>query len=143
MFFALQERTVMETRERPVTSFILSLIGGLIILIDGILGSVWYLSGGASYGGFWGGMMGGWHGMMGGFGLSYGYLTGFSVVGLVCGIIVVISAVMLNVQPAEHTSWGIVIVVFSVVSFISMGGFFIGAILGIIGGAFALSWRPR
>jgi hypothetical protein len=144
MFVTLWEETMMETHERPVTSFILSLIGGLIILIDGILGSIWYLSGNASYGGFWGGMMGGWHGMMGGgFGLSYGYMAGFSLVGLVSGIIVVIGAIMLNVQPADHTSWGIVILIFSIVSFVSMGGFFIGAILGIIGGAFAISWRRR
>ena len=32
-------------------------------------------------------------------------------------------------------------IVFSAVSFVGMGGFFIGAILGIIGGAFALSFR--
>ena len=134
---------MMETHKRPVTSFILSLIGGLIILIDGILVSIYYLSGGVFYGGFWDGMMGGWHGMMGGFGLSHGYMAGFSLVGLVCGIIVVIGAVMLNIQPADHTSWGIVILVFSTVSFVGMGGFFIGAILGIIGGAFAISWRPR
>lgn len=134
---------MMEMHERPVTSFILSLIGGLIILIDGILGSIYYLSDSTFYGGFWGGMMGGWHGMMGGLGLSYGYIAGFSLVGLVCGIIVVIGSVMLNIQPADHTSWGIVILAFSIVSFVSMGGFFIGAILGIIGGAFAISWKPR
>jgi hypothetical protein len=34
-----------------------------------------------------------------------------------------------------------VILVFSTISFVSMGGFFVGAILGIIGGAFAISWR--
>lgn len=134
---------MMETHERPLTSFILSLIGGLIIIIGGILDSIWYLSSGASYDGFWGGMMGGWHGMMGGYGLSYGYMSGFSLVGLTCGIIVLIGALMLNVQPTYHTSWGIVILVFSIISFVGMGGFFVGAILGIIGGAFAISWRPR
>jgi hypothetical protein len=34
------------------------------------------------------------------------------------------------------------IIVFSAVSFVSMGGFFIGAVLGIIGGAFAIIYRP-
>jgi hypothetical protein len=37
--------------------------------------------------------------------------------------------------------WAIVIIVFSVVSFVGMGGFFIGALLGIIGGAFVLFTR--
>jgi hypothetical protein len=133
----------VEPHAKPVTAFLLSLIGGLIILVGSVIGSIWYLFGGTFYGGFWGGMMDGWHGMMGGFGFPYGYMAGFSLAGLVSGIIIVVSAVMLNIQPAAHTSWGIVILVFSIISFIDMGGFFIGAILGIIGGAFAISWRPR
>jgi hypothetical protein len=143
MFVTLQAETMVEMHERPVTSFILSLIGGIIILSSEIINTMRYLFGGNSYVGSWGSMMGGWHGMMGGFGLSYGYMAGFFLVGLVSGIIVVIGAVMLNIQPADHTSWGIVILAFSLVSFVSMGGFFIGAILGIIGGAFAISWRRR
>ena len=133
----------METHAKPVTAFILSLIGGLIILVGGVIGSIWYLFGGTFHGGIWGSMMDGWHGMMGSFGLPYGYMAGFSLVGLVSGIIVAVGAVMLNIQPADHTSWGIVILIFSIISFLSMGGFFIGATLGIIGGAFAISWRPR
>jgi hypothetical protein len=39
--------------------------------------------------------------------------------------------------------WGTVIIIFSAISFVGMGGFFIGALLGIIGGAFAISYRPR
>jgi hypothetical protein len=136
----------METHERPITSFILSLIGGVLIFLGGTLGSVWFIFGSGSLGGF-GHMMSGvmdrWHDMMGGFGFPYGFMTGFSFVGLVSGIIVIIGAVMLNTRPTEHTSWGTVILIFSVISFLSMGGFFIGAILGIIGGAFAISWRPR
>src|SRR4030042_5798642 len=133
----------MEKQARPVTAFILSLIGGSITLIGGVIGSIWYLFGGPFYGGFWGGMMGGWHGMMGGFGLPYGYMAGFSLVGLVSGIIMIIGAVMLNIRPTDHASWGIIILVFSIISFVGMGGFFIGAILGLIGGAFAINWRPR
>jgi len=138
-----KDMSQMEMHAKPVTAFILSLIGGLIILVGGVVGSVWYLFDGTFYGGMWGGMMGGWHSMMGSLGFPYGYMAGFSLAGLVSGIIVVIGAVMLNTRPTEHTSWGIVILVFSVISFIGMGGFLVGAILGIIGGAFAISWRPR
>jgi len=79
--------------------------------------------------------------MMGSYGFSTGFMTGLSLIGLVSGTIVIIGAVMLNIRPAEHAMWGTVILVFSTISFVSMGGFFVGAILGIIGGAFAISWR--
>ncbi len=88
-----------------------------------------------------GGMMGNYHGFMGSYGSSYGFMTGISVVGLVSGIIMIISAVLLRSHPSDHLIWGTLIVVFSAISFLSMVGFFIGAILGIIGGALALSYK--
>lgn len=88
-------------------------------------------------------MMGGYHGFMGGYGGSYGSFSILSIVGLVSGAIVVIGALMLRMQPQEHLTWGILILVFSIISFAGMGGYFIGALLGIIGGALALSYRPR
>jgi hypothetical protein len=48
---------------------------------------------------------------------------------------------MLNAHPEEHMTWGIMVLIFSIASFIGMGGYFIGAILGIAGGAIALSFR--
>jgi hypothetical protein len=39
--------------------------------------------------------------------------------------------------------WGIIVVVFSIPSVLSGGGFVIGFILGIIGGALALSAKPK
>lgn len=87
--------------------------------------------------------MGGYHGFMGGYGGSYGSFSILSIVGLVSGAIVVIGAVMLRMQPQEHLTWGILILVFSIISFAGMGGYFIGALLGIIGGALALNYRPR
>ena len=81
--------------------------------------------------------------MMGNYGLSYDYMSAFSFIGLVCGIIVIIGAFMLNTRPLEHVTWGTLVLIFSAVSLIGMGGWFIGAILGIIGGAFAISWKPR
>ena len=38
--------------------------------------------------------------------------------------------------------WGVVIVVFSAVSFVGMGGYFVGAAFGILGGALALTYKP-
>ena len=132
----------MTTVQKPSISFILSLIGGLIILVGSLVNIVWYALGSSAFGSYWG-MMGGYHGMTGNFGFSNSYMTAFSVVGLVCGIVVVISALMLKARPTEHSAWGALIIVFSAISLISMGGWFVGALLGIIGGAFALSWKPR
>ncbi len=89
--------------------------------------------------------MGGWSGMMGGYGFPFGFMGVFSLVALVSGIFVIIGAVMLNARSAEHMTWGIVVLVFSIISFVGMGGFVLGALLGIAGGALALSWRssPR
>jgi len=128
----------MSSQGTPITAFILSLIGGVLILIGGVVSSVWFMSGGYGVGG----MMGGYGGMMGGFGFPFGLMGNLWPMGLVAGTLVIIGALMLNARPAEHTAWGTIILVFSIISFIGMGGFFIGAILGIAGGAVALSWRP-
>jgi len=147
----------MSQHETPTTAFILSLIAGVLILLSGILTSVWFMNGGYSFNYGNGGMMNGYGGMMGGFsgmmtgyqnmmsglGVHSSYMTGFSIIGLIAGILVMIGAIMLNARPSEHTTWGAVIIAFSVISFLGMGGFWIGALLGIAGGAVALAWRPR
>jgi len=135
----------MSSQGTPITAFILSLIGGVLIFIGGVVSSMWFMSGGYNSGGMmggFGGMMGGYQGMMGNWGVPFGFMGGLSLIGLVAGTLVIIGALMLNARPAEHTAWGVVILVFSIVSFLGMGGFFIGALLGIAGGALALSWRP-
>jgi len=66
---------------------------------------------------------------------------GLSVVGLVCGVLVLIGAIMLNTRPNDHFTRGIIVLIFSIVSFIGMGGYFMGVIVGIAGGAIALSCR--
>jgi CDP-diglyceride synthetase len=60
---------------------------------------------------------------------------------MVCGILVLTGAIMLKAQPQNQASWGIVVLVFSIASLVGMGGYFIGAVLGIAGGAIALSYR--
>lgn len=75
-------------------------------------------------------------------GLISGVLTVMGGVGLVCGAIVLISATMLLAKVGQWRTWGILILVFSVLSFIGLGGFVIGAILGIVGGIMALRWKP-
>jgi hypothetical protein len=75
-------------------------------------------------------------------GLISGVLTVMGAFGLVCGAIVLASATMLLAKVGQRRIWGILILVFSVLSFIGLGGFVLGAILGITGGILALRWKP-
>jgi hypothetical protein len=125
----------MSSQSTSSIAFVLSLIGGIVIALGGVVSLFW-----SSYGWSWYGMMGHW--MMGDFGYDTGMMFGFSLAALVSGILVIVGAIMLNARPEEHTAWGSIVLIFSIVSFIGMGGFFIGALLGIAGGALALSLKP-
>ncbi len=128
----------MSSYSLRITSFILSLLGGIIIIVGSLISTLLSIFG-SPYGTYYGmgpGMMGGYW-----FGYGSGWYSVLSSISLVFGIIVLIGAILLNARPAEHITWGILILVFSIASFIGMGGYFIGAILGIAGGAIALSYR--
>jgi len=75
-------------------------------------------------------------------GLISGILTIMGGFGLVCGAIVLISGTMLLANVGGRRTWGILILVFSVLSFVGLGGFVVGAILGMVGGVLALRWKP-
>ena len=137
----------MTNEERPTAAFLLSLVAGVFIILGGGMMSMLgygfmgmmdrYGGLGGSYG-RWGGMMGPGFGMMG---FAFG-MMGF--LGLIFGVIVIISALMVNSKPQEHTTWGTLVLIFSVISIFgsAMGGFGIGLILGIIGGILAITWKP-
>ena len=130
----------MSMNSMRTTAFVLSLTGGLVIIAGSAIAA--FLSAyGSPFGTFYGmgpGMMGGYW-----FGYGSGWMWGLALFSLVCGVVVLIGAVMMNARPEEHVSWGIIVLVFSLASFIGMGGYFIGAILGIAGGAVALSYRTH
>ena len=138
--------TTSTAPEKPVASFILSLIAGILIL--GGSAVVVNLSNGEPYYGgmmggyYYGGMMGGYYGMMHGFGFGGGWFYGLAAIGIASGIIVLVGAIMIYNQPAKASTWGAIILAFSIVGILGMGGFFFGAILGVVGGALAITWRP-
>ena len=128
----------MSSSSLHTTAFILSLTGGLIITIGSVIAALLPTLGlpfGMHYGMGPGMMDGYW------FGYGSGWMLGLILASFICGIFVVFGAIMLNARPAEHVTWGIIVLVFSIASFIGMGGYFVGAILGIAGGAVALSYR--
>jgi hypothetical protein len=64
-----------------------------------------------------------------------------TAIGLILGTIVLSSAVMQRKKPTHKKTWGILTIIFSIPSVITGGGFIIGFILGIIGGAKAFSQK--
>jgi len=129
--------------DKPTAAFALSVIAGILITLRGgivtMMGS--FIGNRGGYG--FGGMMNGYgygYGMMRGLGIGFGF-TGLLTV--LFGIIVIISALMLHSHPYQHTTWGILIVIFSASStFGMMTGLGIGLILGIVGGILAIVWKP-
>lgn len=121
----------------PTAPFVLSLIAGLLILLGAGMATMMF-----SYGAPYYGMMGGYYGVMQGFGFG-GWFYGAAVVGLIAGIVVLVGAIMIYVRPKSTSAWGLIVLMFSILSFFGMGGFFIGAILGIVGGVLAMASRPE
>jgi hypothetical protein len=132
---------VQEEKAYPKTASIISLIGGIIILLGGVvfLGAAAYVIPNMNL-----------NNVKVPQGMSAadlprlisGVLSVMGGFGVVCGGIVLLSATMLLAKVGERRTWGILILVFSVLSFVGLGGFVIGAILGMIGGILALRWKP-
>ena len=120
------------TNEKPTKALTLSLIAGILICINAVLLGVvakWFI------------------GIMpilpGSSGNDPTFLIELATVGLIFGVLVLLGALMLHIKPLSKKAWGIMIIVFSIPSVIMGGGFIVGFILGIIGGAKALSRKPK
>ena len=119
-------------------SFILSLLGGIIIIAQGVVEVVsspflmewikrYRITRGISLGGQWGMMLLMTHGIM----LA------------VLGILVIIGALLIRKGEKNYLVGSIVIIVASAASLSLGGGFFIGFALALIGGIIALSYRKN
>jgi len=74
--------------------------------------------------------------------LAAGFVGAIAVFGLICGVIVSMSALLIRLRPAQRQTWGILVLVFSILSFFGAGGFIVGAVLGIVGAVMTLQWKP-
>ncbi len=146
-------RSREEEKRKMSLPFALSLAAGILIILSSTM-VLWIMPMFGNWG-FMGGMMmmdggrmmmnGG--GMMGsgdnnvGFNNFMPFMVGMMSVGIISGILVLIGAFMMYYKRAEQAkTWGIVVLIFSIVAlFGGGGGFLIGTILGIIGGALAIS----
>lgn len=112
--------------EKPTAAMVLSIIGGVFILLGGLaeiaVGSV--ISSLT-------------------LGVGGGVVIGLGALGLVLGILILVFGILVHSHPEQHTLYGVLIVVFSIVSLVSfVGGFVIGFILALIGGILALTFKP-
>ena len=123
-------RFVELANQKPQAAFILSMLAGIFIVSSAAL-RLAIRAFFRSYGSYIG-TYNGTH-MMGGFGFSL--LR--SIITLVFGIIVIVSALMLYRRPQRHRLCGILIMIFSVLS-----GGIIGVLLGLVGGILAIIWKP-
>jgi len=136
-----KKMTQNASQENPRTASIIALAGGIIITLSGVLflavsalvlPNLAYANMNVPQGlpaSALPGLVSGFVGLMG-------------IFGLVSGALVLVSAVKLLSSPGQTRTWSILILVFSVLSFIGMGGFVVGAVLGIVGGALVLKWKP-
>ena len=130
------------TEEKPTAAFILSLVAGVFILLGGgMMTMIGSWMGNYGYGMMgrytgWGGMMGTGYGMMG---FAFGAM---GVLGLIFGAIVIISALMLNNKPEQHSTWGRLSCFSRCIFSSAMGGFGVGLVLGLLGGVLAITWKP-
>ena len=74
--------------------------------------------------------------------IAAGFVGAIAVFGLICGFIVTMSAVLLRLKPNQRQTWGILVLVFSILGFFGAGGFLAGSVLGIVGGIMTLRWKP-
>lgn len=113
----------------PRTAYLLSLIGGILILVFSVIYALIILAIASFFAAV-------------GFGLGVGVAIGLAVVAILFGLVVLYFALRLKSNPQNAKTYGILILVFSVISFIGGGGFYIGAILALVGGILAIIWRP-
>lgn len=110
--------------KRATAGFAISLVAGILVILDGLV-----LIAASSILSDLG------VGDIAGVGLALNMLGGIAVV---FAIIIFIGAWLIY-TPGREMLGGILVLIFSIVSIITGGGFFIGLILGIIGGALGLA----
>jgi len=119
--------------EKPTAAFVLSLTGGIFILLGGIIATYIWIIGSAAMS------------IIPGFGLFSGLIIALGILGLIFGIIVILGAIMINSGEREKVRTGsILVLIFSILSLFvgGTGGFIIGFILSLIGSILGLTWKP-
>lgn len=76
-------------------------------------------------------------GMMMGYKMNNAFML-YSIWGIVCGTIISIIGYLMYKIPSKIRTWGILVLIVSIASWLQLGGFVMGSILATIGGIIAL-----
>jgi len=123
--------------EKPTAAFILSLLGGIFILLGGIFPAV--------IGAYCGAFTSMLEPIVPGAAWLGALTFIFMALGVIFGIIVIVGSIMIyQAVPSRVKVGSILVIVFSIISLFVAGGggFFVGLILGLIGGILGLVWKP-
>ena len=102
-------------------AFVFSFVGGLLLLVEGAL----LLAVGSSI-------------STAGYAGAGGFIGALGALEALFGVVVVLLAIGVVVQPASHQGFGWTIVVLSLASLLAGGGFYLGSLFGVIGGVLAI-----
>jgi len=117
---------------KPNTAFAFLLIGGILILIQGIIYGLIIISAGIAIA------------TIHGAGFFGGLLAVLGVILIIFGIILIGGALMVNTgEPNKVRSGSVIGIIFGALSIFFEGGFYIGFMLSIIGGILGLTWKPE
>jgi len=128
----LQTPTTTQPAEvrKAIAGFIISLIAGILILINALIifALTTVISSFASF------LPSGVPGAE----AAAALIALYGAVGLIFAIIVIVGAILIY-MPGKEKVGGILVLIFSILSIIIGGGFIIGLILGIVGGALGIA----
>jgi hypothetical protein len=110
---------------RPTSAFVLSLLGGVFIILGGAIELLLGLFIVPFTGGF------------------FGFLLFTGAAALTMGVAILVLAFLLEARPEQHTGLGVGIVILSIASILGGGGGLVGLILGVIGGSLAIAFSPH
>jgi MFS family permease len=111
---------------RPTAAFVVSLLGGLLMFIEGVVLSI-ASSIASSLGLFAAGSV----------------LSGLGFLGGIFGFLVIVLSIQLFRHPDSHKGYSIAILVVSLLSVFGGGGFILGLVLGLIGAVLGLLFSPE
>lgn len=114
--------------QRATLGFILSLIAGLFIMIQGIVRVI--RGEGAIISGVFDEIP---RRVLAGLALRH-----VGVIAIIFGVLILIGAVLIY-SPGKETVGGVVVLIFAILSILTGGGFLVGFVLGIVGGVLALT----
>lgn len=119
--------------EKPTAAMVLSIIGGIFVILGGafiaFVGSLFFSLPMSTTG-------------TSATGIASAVVV-VGVIGIIMGLIMIVGGVMINSNPQSHTMWGVIILILSILSWITAaGGIFIGFLLGLIGGILAITFKP-